>query len=109
MIYKSPKLLLILILSIIFVAPAATFVFGVYEVLSKNKETSKLLNQANHDTEVEALVQSIKLAQNSATADIKAFDDLVFSSDKLVILIENIEGAGRAFGLDINISSVGKV
>ena len=109
MISNSSKLLLVVILSILLIVLSTVFIFVAYDVWSKNQKTSELLSQANHDAEVEVLVQSIRLVQNSAAEDIQAFNDMVLSSDKLVVLIENIEGAGRALNLDINISSVGNV
>lgn len=75
----------------------------------KNKETSKLLNLADSTAESKLLVQNIRTVQNDAAEEIKSFDNIVLSDDKLVSFIENIENLSRARSLEISIASVDKV
>ena len=108
MIFRNSKLLLT-ILALVSVMLLATLTLGVYSIRAKNKNVPKLLNLADQAAEMKILVQSVRMIQNDAREDIKAFDNFVFSDDKLVLLIESIEGAGQALGLDTNIVSVGKI
>lgn len=108
MISKNSKALLIT-LSLISLVFLSLVVFGIYDIKSKNKNTSELLNQADSVSETGNLAQSIKMMQMNAEEDLSAFEELVLTSDKLVPLIEELESTGRGFGLDTKIISVGKV
>lgn len=108
MIFRNSKLPLT-ILSLVSASLLVVFTLGIYNIRVENKETRELLDLADHVAEVRILAQSIRMVQNDAEQDLEAFDDLVLSGDKLVSLIESIEGAGRALGLDTNILSVGKI
>lgn len=108
MILKNSKILLV-VLSLISLILLSVLVLGVYNIRFKNKETSELLNLADNAARIGVLVQSIRAAQNDAALDIEAFDKMVLAGDKIVPLIESIEGAGRALNLDTSILSVGKV
>ena len=108
MILKNSKVLLVT-LSLIALALLSILALGVYNIRFKNKETSELLNLADHAAETGILIQSIRAAQNNSGQDIEAFDNLALAGDKIVPLIESIEGAGRALGLDTSILSVGKI
>ena len=100
---------LLITLSLISVVLITVLILGIYNIRLKNEETSKLLNLVDEASEKETLSQSIRIMQNTAAADIKAFDNIVLSNDRLVPLIESIEKSGRALGLDLEILSVVKV
>ena len=100
---------LLIMLSLISVVLLAALTLGVYYVRAQNQETSEMLNIVDQATEVETLTQSIRMIQNSSAEDITALDGFVLSSEKLVSLIEEIEGVGRAVGVDVDILSVEKV
>jgi len=108
MILKNLKLLLVALVLISLVL-LVTMVWGVYSVQAKNKKTSELLHLADQAVEVAILAQSIRIAQNNAAGDLEAFDRITLSNDTLVPLIENIEEAGQALGLDTKIISVGRI
>lgn len=100
---------LLIILSLISMIILAVLILGVYNIQAKNKEASVLLNLADHAAKARTLAQSIRMMQNNAAKDIAVFDNLTLSGDKLVPLIESIEGVGRTLGLDTKIVSVGKI
>ena len=108
MILNNSKLLL-MALSLILIILLTIVALGIYDIKVKNKETFKLLNEADSVAETENLAQSIRVMQASAAEDITAFDNLVLVGDKLVPLIESIEEVGRELGLDTNIVSVAKI
>ncbi len=108
MIFKNSKLLLT-ILSLVSVVLLATLTLGVYSIRAKNQVVFELLNLVDHAAEAEILARSIRAVQNDAKGDIEAFNNFVFSDDKLVLLIENIEEAGQTLGLDTKIVSVSKI
>lgn len=107
MIVKDSKLSLIVV-SLIWVILLALAIFMVYDIKVKNQETSRLQSEADRITESRNVSQSIRIARDKVADDVADLDHLALSSDKLVFLIEGIEGAGRALGLDTNIISVGK-
>jgi len=107
MILKNSRFLLITLVLIIALL-LVVIVFGVYDMRLKNIENSRLLNEANQVAEAKDITKTIKVIQNSAVEDIKAFNDLVLTSDKLVPLIESIESKGRELGLVTKIVSVEK-
>ena len=108
MILKNSKLLLIT-LSLISIIFLVVLIWETYNIQTKNKGASELLNLADQTAEVSVLAQSIRMIQNNATEDTKAFDDMTLSNDNLVFLIESIEGIGQTLSLDTNILSVGKI
>ena len=97
---------LLVILSIILVA---VLILGVYSIRFKNKETLELFNLVDEVAEKKTLLQSIEMMQDAAREDIKAFNEIVLSSDELVPLIESLETSGRALGIDVEILSVEEV
>lgn len=105
---KSSKPILILLL-IIFAALIAVLVFGILDIRTKNTEISRIVNEADQAAENERLIQSIKELQSEAAENLEAFGEAVFMDDKLVPLIETIEGLGRSLGLETRIASVSEV
>ena len=107
MILRNSKLILILfsLLLIVMITSAAV---TIYEIGIKNKETSRLQDEADSLTEARNLSHSIRLVQNSAAEDLADFNNFLLSNDKLVFLIEDIEKTGRTLGLETSIVSVGK-
>jgi Tfp pilus assembly protein PilO len=99
----------LIILSLISIILMTVLILGVYNIRFKNKETLELFNLVDEAAEKEALSQSIRTMQNTAREDIKAFNEIVPSSGKLIPLIENLETSGRALGLDVEILSVEEV
>ncbi|KKT94777.1 MAG: hypothetical protein UW97_C0033G0001, partial [Parcubacteria group bacterium GW2011_GWA2_45_15] len=83
-------------LTFISVVLLVVLILGAYNIQSKNQKIPKLLNLADEAVESRALAQSIRVLQNNAAEDLAAFDSLTLSDDKLVPLIEDIEGMGRA-------------
>ena len=63
---------LLVILSLISTVLLAVLVLGVYDIRAKNKETSELLNLADHAAESATLAQSIRTIQNEAEQDLEA-------------------------------------
>lgn len=108
MIFKNSKLLLT-VLALIAVILLAVLTAGIYSVRAKNQKISELLNLADQASEIEVLTRSIRAVQSGAEKDLKAFDNLVLSDDKLVALIESIEAAGQTLGLGTKIVSVSKI
>ena len=96
-------------LAFISVVLLVVLVLGAYNIQSKNQKVLKLLALADEAAESRTLAQSIRVLQNNAAEDLMAFDNLTLSDDKLVPLIENIEGMSRALGLDTSIVSVSKI
>jgi len=99
---------LLIILSLISIILIAVLVLGVYSIRAKNEKTSELLHLVDQASEIKILSQSIRTVQTAATEEIKVYNDLILSNNKLIPLIEEIEESGRALGLDINILSVGE-
>ena len=105
----NPTRSLLIILSLISAILITVLILGTYDIRFKNKEASRLLNLADETTKKEILAQSIRMMQNTALEDIKAFNNIILSDDKLVPLFEDIENSARNLGFDIEISSVEKV
>ena len=108
MIFKNSKLFLVILL-LTSVLLVAILIFEIYNIQFQNRETSELINLADQDTKIGVLAQSIRIQQNNVVEDIRVFDGLLLSNDKLVSLIETIEEAGRTFDLDTDIVSVEKI
>lgn len=96
-------------LSLISLIFLSALVFGIYDIKTKNKKTSLLLSEADRTSETGELAQSIKTIKTNAGEDLTTFDEIVFTNEKLVPLIENIESTGRSLGLETKIVSVGKI
>jgi len=105
MIFKNSKVI-IGFFSLVFLILLAVIIFGVSDIRSKNQETSILLNEARQVTEAGGITQSIKMIQANSREEITALDELVFTNDKLVSLIESIEEKGKVLKLDTKIASV---
>lgn len=105
---KSSKPILIVLL-LVFLALVAALIFGIHDIRTKNTEISRLVNEADRAAETENLIQSIKEFQSEASEDLTTFDSTVFTDDKLVPLIDKIEGLGRSLGLETRIASVSEV
>ena len=102
---KPVLILLVVVLAILL----AALVFGLYDIKTKNIEISRVINEVDQAAETEGLIQSIKEIQNSASEDLEIFETIVFTSDKLVPLIEAIEEAGNKLGLETKIASVSEI
>lgn len=85
----------------------ALFVFGIYDIRAKNKETSELLGEVDSITTARSNAREVEQILKSATTSIREFEGLILTSDKLVNLIEKIEKTGRDLGLETAIVSVG--
>ncbi|GEM_PF-2500432 len=99
-----PLITLVLISVVLLVV----LVLGAYNIQSKNQKILELLDLADEAAESRTMAQSIRVLQSNAAEDLATLDNLTLSDDKLVPLIEDIEGMGRALGLETNIVSVGK-
>jgi uncharacterized protein (UPF0333 family) len=108
MILRNPKSLLAVFI-VISIVLLAVIIAGVYQIKDKNEETSRLLSKITQETEDQALTQSIKAIKNDAAQDLALLDDIVFSEDKVVPLIESIEETGQVFNLKTEILSVLKI
>ena len=102
---RSFVILLLLITALLF----ALLVFGIYDVKGKNEEASRLLNLLDRRAEEESLSFSIRGIQSGIAEDVGKFEELTLSSDNLVGLLEDIEGAGKSLGLATSIVSVEKL
>lgn len=96
-------------LSLVSLVLLSALVFGIYDIKTKNKKISLLLSEADRTSETGKLAQSIKTIKTNAGEDLTTFDEIVFTNEKLVPLIENIESTGRSFKLETKIVSVGKI
>lgn len=105
---NNSKTLLVFLL-IVFAGLSAVLVSGVYTIRVKNEKTFRLIAQAESAMETEALIHSIKSAQNQAQDVLADFEEIVFSEEELVYLIESIEDAGDSLNLDTNIVSVDQI
>lgn len=105
MIFKNSKVI-IGFFSLVFLILLAVIVFGIYDIKSKNQETSILLSEARQITEAGGLTQSIKTIQASSREELALLDELVFTNNKIVSLIESIERKGEGLKLDTKIASV---
>lgn len=81
-------------------------VFGIYDIKIKNAEVSRILNETGQTAQNEKLIDSIKALQENNAEDIQTLETIVFTSNKLVPLIEDVEGVGRTLGLETKIASV---
>lgn len=84
----------------------ALLVFSFYQIFSMNRETARLMALAETTEKEKELAKTISNLRENANADIAAFESLGLSTEKLVPTIESIEAAGRALGLDTEITSV---
>lgn len=100
---------ILILLFLVFAVLLATLVFGLYDMRTKNAGISRVINEADQAAETERLIQSIKELQASNSEDLEAFETIVFTSDKLVPLIESIEEAGDKLGLETKIASVSEI
>lgn len=97
------------LLFIVLLVLLAVLVFGTYDIRTKNTEISRIINEVDRAAETKRLIQSIKEIQSNVSADLETFDNTVFTSDKLVPLIESIEDAGFKLGLETKIASVSEI
>lgn len=96
------------ILSIIALALLVLLVVDVWKMNKENAETARLMALS---AEVEAkanTAQTIHSLQTSASEEVRAFENLTLTNERLVPLIESVESVGRALGLDLEITSVEK-
>lgn len=87
----------------------SVFIFGVYDIRTNNRETIELLSAADEASEMRTNAQFIRMMRNNLAGDIRAFEEIVLTSSKLVSLIETIESTGRALGLELEIVSVNEM
>jgi hypothetical protein len=99
----------LVILSLVVLIMLASLIIVFYRLSSESKEASRLLNLIGQTEKEIALIDSARLFRDSAQEEIAAFESLVLSENKLVSVIESIEGAGRALSLETEIVSVSKV
>lgn len=83
--------------------------WAIYQIRAENEETSRLLNTVNQAAQNELQAKAVRVLQDTALAEIEAFEDFALSDDRIVAVIENIESAGEALGLDTKIVSVEKI
>ncbi len=102
---KTIHILLFLVLG----ALIGVLVFGIYDIKKKNAEVSRIVNETDLKSQNEKIIESIKTLRENNTADLLAFEAIVFTNDQLVPLIESIEGVGRALGLVTKIVSVSEL
>lgn len=95
--------------TVILVILGGLLVFLIYDIQSKNRETSELLHKIEESSENELLYQSVRSIQNSAEEELAALEDIIVSSSELVSLIEEVEQIGRESGLTMDIVSVDEV
>lgn len=107
MIYQNSKLSFVFLILIATALLVVLFIES-YSIYSKNEESRELINSVNQMTESRNLVSSIKSVQNNSAEDLVALENFVLSDEKLVSLIEKIEGAGQR-GMDVSIVSVEKI
>lgn len=105
---QSSKSFLVL-LSLVLIFLVAALVFGLYDIKTKNKEVSRIINDVDESAKTEELVQSIKEIQTAAAEDLETFESLVFTDGDLVPFIENIEEVGEKLSLETKIVSVNEI
>jgi hypothetical protein len=94
------------LLSILALLLMGTLSFAFYKLRAENLETARLLGVLQESEKKEETARKVRELQESASADIAAFEALALSPETLVPTIESIEDAGRALGLATEIVSV---
>lgn len=97
------------VLALVAIALIVLVVIDIFNIKSKNEETSALLIVADESVKEKILVQSAREFMNNAKGEILAFEGFVLSDEDLVATIEKIENAGERLGLEANIASVEKM
>ena len=87
----------------------ALFISSIYSIRGKNNETSKLLNTSREADTIEVRAKAVRALRSELTEEFEIFKELVLSEDKIVDLIEIIEGAGVSLGVETKVVSVAKV
>lgn len=100
---------LLIIVVVTFLGLAGIFAYGIYDIQSKNQETSELLNQIEVRSEGALLHQSIRSMQTSAQEELDLLDEIALAPNEIVDFIEEIEGLGRGLGLNVSIESVSEI
>ncbi len=96
------------ILSAVALALLALLVVDVRKMNSENVETARLVSLSGESETKANAAQTVRSLQASASEEIKAFENLTLTNERLVPLIESVESVGRALGLDLEIVSVEK-
>lgn len=96
----------LVLISLFALALFALLLFGFYRIYLENRETARLLTLAGEGERREILNEQIKALREKSSAEIAAFETLGLSTETLVPTIESIEAAGRALGLETEITSV---
>ena len=87
----------------------ALFISSIYSIRGKNNETSKLLNTSREADTIEVRAKAVRALRSELTEEFEIFKELILSEDKIVDLIEIIEGAGVSLGVETKVVSVAKV
>jgi hypothetical protein len=105
---KNSRTLLI-VSSIIVLSLCGLLSFNIYRVYSQNRATSLLLEEANQNATEDNLVSSVKKLKMGAAEEIEAFEKLVFTSDKIIEAIEELEFLGRSLNVKVEVTHVEEV
>lgn len=96
----------LMLVSAILVGLLGLLAFGIWSMRDKNKSASELALLAENAASDEAVLQHVRLVENSHSDLIAAFEGIILNDGDLVPLIESIQGTGRGFGLETEILSV---
>lgn len=103
---KNSTKLSLVFASAILVVLLALLVFGVWSMRDKNRDAYELTHLVEDASAAEALLQHVRSIRNSSAEDIAILEALILRESGLVALMENIQGTGRALGLETDIVSV---
>lgn len=96
------------IASAVALALLAVLIFDVRKMSRENAEIARLVTLSRESEAKANAAQAIRSMQISASEDIKDFENLTLTNERLVPLIESVESVGRALNLDLEIVSVEK-
>ena len=105
---KNSRLTMIIMVPAVLIF-VALFIASIYSIRGKNNETSKLLNTSREADTIEVRAKAVRALRSELTEEFEIFKELVLSEDKIVDLIEIIEGAGVSLGVETKVVSVAKV
>lgn len=105
MMFKNSKLTL-WILAFITLIMVCLFVLDIYHIRSENKETSRILLEAEKAANEESLAQSVRSFQNTASSELLELDTIAVSDKNLILALEKIESISNRLGLSSEIKAV---
>src|SRR3989344_6641133 len=105
---KNSRLTMIIMVPAVLIF-VALFIASIYSIRGKSKEASKLLNTSREAETIEVRAKAVRALRSELTEEFEIFKELVLSEDKIVDLIEIIEGAGVSLGVETKVISVAKV